>query len=64
MKISEAIEILIEIEEGANAGRKYEDRDAIKLGKEALEKIKGVREGKEWVGISLLPGETPDADSP
>lgn len=44
-------------------GRIYEgndlDRDkAIKLGIEALKKVKAVREGKEWVGINLLPGET------
>lgn len=34
------------------------DKDALKLGIEALKKIKGVREGKEWVGISPLSGET------
>ena len=56
--IDEAIELL--------SAYIYEDKsipvqdfdDATKLGIEALKKVKGVREGKEWVGINLLPGET------
>lgn len=35
-------------------------RDAVQLGIEALKRIKEVREGKAWVGIDLLLGETED----
>ena len=52
---------IFELEDGLRQLRGYLNKDyndAIQLGIEALKKVKAVRDGREWVGINLLPGET------
>lgn len=58
MNIEEAIEELKK--DIAHPTAKYTPdlQKAERLGIEALEKVKAVREGREWVGIGLLPSET------
>lgn len=56
--ISRALEVISE--DGRESDKRHtweEYLAAIQLGREALKKVKAVREGKEWVGINLLPGE-------
>ncbi len=57
MTIDEAIKILGELDEGCESKVK-EDRDALKLGIEALKHIKRDRELPHNPDHPLLPGET------
>ena len=58
MTIEEAIKTLNNIHDTHRIDYVVTDLDAIRLGIEALKKVKAVREGKEWVGINPLPGES------
>lgn len=58
MEIDEAIKILTKRKKRRLSIGQFDDAKALKLGIEALKKIKAVRKGKEWVGINPLPSET------
>jgi len=58
MTIEEAIKLLQGHAEIILVAKNPKLNTAVKLGIEALKKVKAVREGREWVGINPLPGET------
>lgn len=58
MTIYEAITVLSRIERILAPTMAASETEAILLGIEALKEIKKIRQGEDWVKISLLSGET------
>lgn len=58
MTIDEAIKILTPMSDGRNLYPKLSERDAIKLGIEALKRVGSYRHFPDTKPGSLLPGET------
>ncbi|KKK97628.1 hypothetical protein LCGC14_2650900, partial [marine sediment metagenome] len=54
----EAIKLLANIASDIEVGEEDDDLDALKLGIEALKKVKKQRERSDFHGIPPLPGET------
>lgn len=62
MKVSKAIEILVDFERGLRASVEPDVHNALKLGIEALKRHQG-RDYTNYNGMhELLPGETPEQD--
>jgi len=60
MKIPEAIEILFDLLQTSSREKSPDSWDALKLGKEALERIKAWRDDNNEDLLWDLPGETKD----
>ena len=64
MKLEKAIEILGEMVKYQYSSGKTDEGDAVKLGLDALNRIKSLRSIFQVEEHHLLSGETPDGDSP